>query len=550
MRFRVLALAVFTLTVSGHALASFHLTKVKEVFPGTVASPNAQFIMLQAFSAGQNFVGGHSVIVYDAAGVVAGTFTFSGNVANGANQMTTLIATTEAAALFGVTADLTMTPAISPVGGKVCWDTSHIDCVAWGSYTGSSTGVGTPFNAPVGLAPGQSIRRRLDICGYPTILESCDDTNDSANDFRAVPPAPINNAGTAGTIPPSTCGNNVLEGLEQCDDGNLTGGDGCSAVCTFEPDSVAALALFVDEVPTPLLASNGVLEPGETVPVRPTWKNNGLSAITLTGSSALFTGPAGATYGIVDGSAAYGTLAAGASANCYGGVNNCYTLSVSAPATRPAAHWDATFTEVLSNTAFKAWAIHVGESFPDVPTSYPFYRFIENLFHNGITGGCAGGNYCPGSPVTRAQMAVFLLKSKHGSSYIPPTCTGVFGDVICPSAFADWIERLAAEGITGGCGGGNYCPNNPVTRQQMAVFLLKALDGAAYTPPACVGIFSDVTCTPGVGFPDWIEELYHRGITGGCAVGPPPLYCPTNPNNRGQMAVFLVKTFNLALYGP
>ena len=56
---------------------------------------------------------------------------------------------------------------------------------------------------------------------------------------------------------------------------------------------------------------------------------------------------------------------------------------------------------------------------------------------------------------------------------MPPACDGDFADVACPSTFADWIEQLAAEQITGGCGGGNYCPNNPNTRGQMAVFIIK-----------------------------------------------------------------------------
>jgi hypothetical protein len=80
----------------------------------------------------------------------------------------------------------------------------------------------------------------------------------------------------------------------------------------------------------------------------------------------------------------------------------------------------------------------------------------------------------------------------------------------------------------------------------MAVFLLKALEGSAYVPPACTGLFDDVACPSQ--FADWIEELADRAITGGCSVTP-ALYCPTNPNNRGQMAVFLVKTFGLVLYG-
>ena len=70
-------------------------------------------------------------------------------------------------------------------------------------------------------------------------------------------------------------------------------------------------------------------------------------------------------------------------------------------------------------------------------------------------------------------MAAFLLKAEHGSAYVPPTCAGVFGDVSCPSPFADWIERLVAENVTAGCGSGHYCPSNPNTRGQMAAFLVK-----------------------------------------------------------------------------
>jgi hypothetical protein len=82
-------------------------------------------------------------------------------------------------------------------------------------------------------------------------------------------------------------------------------------------------------------------------------------------------------------------------------------------------------------------------------------------------------------------MAVFLMKGEHGSAYVPPPCTGVFGDVECmptPAFAVNFIEQLAAEGVTGGCGGGNYCPNNPNTRGQMAVFLTKTFKLALYGP--------------------------------------------------------------------
>ena len=153
--------------------------------------------------------------------------------------------------------------------------------------------------------------------------------------------------------------------------------------------------------------------------------------------------------------------------------------------------------------------------FGDVACPGPFADWIEELAAEGVTAGCGGGDYCPLSPITRAQMAVFLLKSEHGPAYAPPACAGVFLDVPCPSTFAPWIEQLAAEGVTAGCGGGNFCPDSPVTRAQMAVFLLKVAHGGAFVPPGCFGRFADVPCPSG--FAGWIEELYLEGITAGCS---------------------------------
>jgi hypothetical protein len=70
-------------------------------------------------------------------------------------------------------------------------------------------------------------------------------------------------------------------------------------------------------------------------------------------------------------------------------------------------------------------------------------------------------------------MAVFLLKTEHGASYVPPGCSGIFEDVACPSQYANWIEQLYAEEVTAGCGNGNYCPNAATPRGQMATFLVK-----------------------------------------------------------------------------
>jgi hypothetical protein len=178
--------------------------------------------------------------------------------------------------------------------------------------------------------------------------------------------------------------------------------------------------------------------------------------------------------------------------------------------------------------------------FLDVPTAHMFHDYVALLLTNGIATGVGGGNFGVDASTLRQQMAVFLLKSKHGICYTPPPCTGIFADVPCPSLFADWIEALAAEGITGGCGGGNYCPGDAVRRDQMAAFLLKAEHGSAYVPPPCAGVFGDVAC-PSL-FADWIEQLAAENVTVGCGGGN---YCPSSPNTRGQMAVFLTKTFGL-----
>jgi uncharacterized protein YegL len=116
-----------------------------------------------------------------------------------------------------------------------------------------------------------------------------------------------------------------------------------------------------------------------------------------------------------------------------------------------------------------------GTAFTDVPISYWAAAWIEKLYADGITTGCGGGIYCPDDNVTRAQMAIFLLRSKHGASYVPPPVGGTtgFADVPINNWAAAWIKQLAAEAITTGCGGGNYCPEDSVTRAQMAVFLVR-----------------------------------------------------------------------------
>ncbi len=127
----------------------------------------------------------------------------------------------------------------------------------------------------------------------------------------------------------------------------------------------------------------------------------------------------------------------------------------------------------MNGSAFQPRAAR-GNVFLDVERSDFAADFIEQLLADGITAGCGGGNYCPDATVTRAQMAVFLLRARYGSDYAPPSPTGtVFDDVDTSHWAAAWIEQLAGEAITAGCGNGNYCPDATVTRDQMAVFLAR-----------------------------------------------------------------------------
>ncbi len=161
-------------------------------------------------------------------------------------------------------------------------------------------------------------------------------------------------------------------------------------------------------------------------------------------------------------------------------------------------------------------AYEVVATFADVPTDYWAWSWIERLYAAGITGGCASNplRYCPEANVSRAEMAVFLERGIHGSSFNPPVVTLTFNDTA--GNFAQyWIEALKSDGITSGCGPSLYCPDASTTRAEMAIFLLRSKHGASYVPPAASGtLFTDVPS--GYWAAAWIEQLANEGITSGC----------------------------------
>ena len=182
--------------------------------------------------------------------------------------------------------------------------------------------------------------------------------------------------------------------------------------------------------------------------------------------------------------------------------------------------------------------------FADVPPWQIFYPFVNTVALNGVSSGCWSNPplFCPANGISRAEMAVFLLRSLNGPTYVPPACTTpVFTDVPCSSPYARWINELVARAVTAGCGPNTYCPDSLVTREQMAVFLLRTRFGSGYNPPSCAApTFTDVPCSSP--FAAWIYDLVARSITGGCGAG---TYCPASAATRGQMSVFVVRTFGL-----
>ncbi len=310
-----------------------------------------------------------------------------------------------------------------------------------------------------------------------------------------------------------------------------------------------ALGALVDPPATLGAPFNGILESGEQAVFAPQYVDTTDTELSLTGTLIHWgVDPPGAGGSVIDGTADYGTLAPMAPGDCLTATGDCYVVSAGRGPNLPGVHFDTGFLETLSNGFTKMWRLHVGGTFLDVDLSNIYYPFIESLAHADVAVGCGNADYCSDNPVSRAEMAVFLLKSRYGSRHLPTAATGtVFGDVPSDAFAAEWIEELAALGVTAGCGGGLYCPNDPVTRDQMAVFLLKTLEGSGYTPPDATGIFGDVPADDP--FAPWIEDLASRQVTGGCQASP-LLYCPHRSTSRGEMAVFLTKTFALVVYGP
>jgi uncharacterized repeat protein (TIGR01451 family)/CSLREA domain-containing protein len=473
---------------------------------------------------------------------------------------------TDSADPIPVSGTLTYTLQVTNLGGNTAGALSVSDTLP----------LGTGFTAAKGAGWGCEFASGAVTCARPSL------------GIGAAPPITI--AVTA----PSAAGsimNMASVSFGQID--TVPGNNSGSATTQVEQDAPSPdfvpQALAVDPSVGVSSDGNGVFEPGEAVAVVPSWRNDSGAPLALAGLASSFGGPAGPDYLLPDGVASYGTIDAGAAGGC-SATQDCYSMSIVA-ASRPATHWDAQFTETPSSgDPPKVWKLHVGESFTDVlpPSTLnlpdatsagnPFYAKIETLLHAGVTAGCTATTYCPGDPVTRAQMVIFIARALLAGAPVPHSgmaggkpydCVAggasIYTDVSPTDIFCRHAHYLAARNVTLGCSATEFCPSANVTRDGMAAFIARALVApgggaavpAAYGPDPLTGFSYDCGAgSPAVNFSDMpasgsfckhVHYLWALGVVAGCGGD---RYCPSGLVTRDAMAKFLANAFRLTFYGP
>jgi len=187
----------------------------------------------------------------------------------------------------------------------------------------------------------------------------------------------------------------------------------------------------------------------------------------------------------------------------------------------------------VSPTGFD-WAPGGAVQFDDVPDDHVFAAAIEWLALEGITEGCnppANTMFCPDDSVTRGQMAAFLVRAQGYSAIAQDFFVDDEGSV-----FENAINRLRTAGVTEGCNppqNDRFCPDRSVTRGEMAAFLVRAF---GYTDSGAGNYFVDDN---GHIFENAIDKLRVAGVTLGCNPPTNDRYCPNDDVTRGEMAAFL-----------
>ncbi|HJQ39266.1 MAG TPA: PKD domain-containing protein [Thermoanaerobaculia bacterium] len=265
---------------------------------------------------------------------------------------------------------------------------------------------------------------------------------------------------------------------------------GRTVVDTRSGSASLVSAYYSEDVPT-TGNLNGILEPGEIVLVERTWPTSGntLPVFTMRLSDAPPVPSApGFTARRYNFMQDVSYAMGGPVANCVA-VGRCQVIGVTATAPRTTAHVDLNWSEMPPGQPNLPVTVHVGESFADVPKTVADYSAVESILHAGLTNGCAPTAFCATEALTRDQIAVWLLRAKYGRNYVPPACTASpFPDVVCSPT----------------------------------------------TPPRHWAV-------------DWIAKLKDDGIATGNGNG---LYEPARALTRAEIAVFLLRTKYGRTYVP
>ncbi|HET9210139.1 MAG TPA: hypothetical protein VFR03_07065, partial [Thermoanaerobaculia bacterium] len=212
---------------------------------------------------------------------------------------------------------------------------------------------------------------------------------------------------------------------------------------------------------------------------------------------------------------------------------------------------DLTLSSLWGSQSSSLAVAVVPNVFADIPPSFFAASFVETLYFSGFTAGCSVDGsgrrlFCPANPVSRAELAVFLGRGLHPPPFVPPPATGLFADVPPDYWAGPWIEQAYRDGITSGCAAGS-----------IRLFCPQSLATRAEIAVLFVRAVHGASFVPpaavgifgdvpaGYWAAPWIEQLYRDGISAGCQGGPAPLFCPAATTSRAEVAVFLVRAFHL-----
>jgi len=218
------------------------------------------------------------------------------------------------------------------------------------------------------------------------------------------------------------------------------------------------------------------------------------------------------------------------------------TVTFSVPANTTGA--DLTGTLSVNSLAVSITQRETPVTFTDVsdPSIY-YFDAVNIMYEKGITNGCVAAplEFCPDDTNTRGQMAKFIVIAIEGSSTFSYNPTPYFSDVPATYEFFSYIQKLYELGITNGCATTPalmFCPDDGVTRDQTAAFIIRARFASIPFNYPTTPYFTDVP--PSDPFFNYVQEMYFLGITTGCSTNP-LMYCPADILTRGQMAVFVVR---------